>query len=432
MKRSRAQATVQTNAQALPGPDDIQRTVLPNGITLLSRVNANSPSVVLRGYLPAGSLLDPLAQLGLADFTSASLMRGTARRDFQHIYDALESAGASLSFGGGSRTANFGGQALSEDLGLLLELAAEALRQPVFPQEHVERLRAHLLTDLAMRAEDTAEMASLTFEQIVYGSHPFSRPEDGYPETIAAITRQDLVDFHQRHYGPAGMVLAVVGAVQPQAVLELVNRLFGDWQNPQQILPPPLPELQRLAQTRRQNVAIPGKFQADIVMGVAGPARAHPLFLAASLGNNILGQFGMMGRIGEAVREKAGLAYYAYSGLTGGYGPGPWEVAAGVDPQNVEKAIALMVKEIRRFVRQPVRAAELADSQANYIGRLPLSMESNGGVAGSLINLERFELGLDYYRRYPELVKAVTREQILEVAQEHFDPERLGIAVAGP
>jgi zinc protease len=180
-----------------------------------------------------------------------------------------------------------------------------------------------------------------------------------------------------------------------------------------------------------RQVNIPGKSEADIVMGVAGPPRRSPDFLAASLGNNILGQFGMYGRIGESVRERSGLAYHASSGLSGGIGPGPWLFIAGVDPNNLEKVIDLIRQEIARFTREPVNSEELADSQANYIGRLPLSLESNAGVASALLNLERYSLGLDYYLRYPDLIRAITPVEILETAQRYLHPDRLAVATAG-
>jgi zinc protease len=145
-----------------------------------------------------------------------------------------------------------------------------------------------------------------------------------------------------------------------------------------------------------------------------------------------LGQFGMFGRIGESVREKAGLAYYAYSSVNAGIGPGPWSASAGVDPRNVDRAVDLMRDEIARFVREPVGGDELEDSQANFIGRLPLAMESNSGVAGALLNLERYGLGLDYYRQYPDLVRGVTPEMALETARRYLDPDRLAVSVAGP
>jgi zinc protease len=118
--------------------------------------------------------------------------------------------------------------------------------------------------------------------------------------------------------------------------------------------------------------------------------------------------------------------------LNAGQGPGSWEVSAGVNPINVQKAIDLIRSEIGLFVREPVSPEELADSQANYIGRLPLALESNNGMASSLLNLERFDLGLDYYRRYPDMVRAVTREDVVEVARRYLDPAKLAIAVAGP
>ncbi len=417
---------------SLPGPDDITRVVLPNGIVVLARANFNSPSVALTGYLPAGSLSDPDDKLGLADFAASGLMRGTAHRDFQAIYDALESAGASLGFDGGTHTTGFGGRALAEDLSMLLELISQALRQPVFPENQVERLRAQVLTGLAIRAQDTGEMASLAFDKIVYAGHPYSRPDEGVPETVQSITRQDLLDFHQRYFSPREMVVVVVGAVEPSRAVDLVAAVLADWGNPQQVDLPDLPHLKPLQATSTEVVSIPGKYQSDIVMGVAGPPRRSPDFVAASLGNSVLGQFGMMGRIGDAVREKAGLAYYAYSSLSGGMGPGPWSISAGVDPANVEQAQALIRQEIARFVSQPVDAAELADSQANFIGRLPLSLESNSGVAGALLNLERYDLGLDYYFRYADMVRAVTVEDVLAAAQHYLHPDKLGIAIAGP
>jgi zinc protease len=419
------------NSHSLPGPDDITRRILPNGITVLTRPNFSSLSVVVNGNLSAGSIFEPDEKLGLADFTALALMRGTAQRDFQQLYEALESNGASLGIDGGTHTAGFYGHALAEDIDLLIGTLAEALRQPVFPSDQVERLRAQLLTSLAIRAQDTAEVASLTFDELVYAGHPYSRPEEGNPDTVRSITREDLVTFHKVHYGPRGMVISIVGAIDPECAIDSVSRFLGDWENPAQPEPPALPPLQALNEMVTRQVHIPGKSEADIVMGVAGPPRRSPDFLPASLGNSILGQFGMFGRIGESVRERAGLAYHASSSLSGGIGPGPWLVIAGVNPQNLEKAINLVRQEIARFVTDPVTSEELADSQANFVGRLPLSLESNGGVSAALLNLERYGLGLDYYRRYPDLIAAVTPAEILETARHYLHPDRLAIATTG-
>lgn len=417
---------------SIPGPHDIQRKVLSNGITLLVRSNFNSASVVISGMLGAGSQFDPLDKLGLANFTALSLMRGTKTFDFQSIFERLESAGASLGFGASVHNTSLGGRALAEDLPLLVDTLSDCILNPVFPEQYFERLKNQLLTGLAIRAQNTGDMASLTFDRLLFPGHPYGYPEDGFTETVLNITRQDLVDFHHRQYGPTNMVMVVVGAVTAENVFDLIENKLGDWKNPQLNTSISYPQINPLEKTLREHVPLAGKSQADIVMGTLGPKRNVPEYLAASLGNNILGQFGMMGRIGDAVREKAGLAYYASTSVNSWIESGSWEVSAGVNPANMDKAIKLIIEELERFITEPVLQSELEDSQANYIGRLPLSLESNSGVANSILNLERFNLGLDYFQKYPDLVREVTPQQILKAAQKYIDPKKLVIASAGP
>jgi zinc protease len=420
------------STKSLPGPEDIHREVLSNGIVVLARANFNSPAVAIRGYVKSGSVLDPDEKLGLADFAASALMRGTARHSFDRIYDLLESSGASLGFDSGIDSTSFHGHALSEDLPLLLRLLSESLREPTFPPAEVEKLRHHLLTGLAIRAQDTADMADLVFDGLLFRGHPYARPEDGNPKTVAGISRADLVRFHRQSFGPAGMVIAVVGAVDPKRAADAVRRAFGTWKKPRQAVLPVVGDPRRLRKTTKRHHTIADKSQADIIIGTNGPRRVSPDYLAASLGNSILGQFGMMGRIGKAVREQSGLAYYAYSQLSSGLGPGAWTVSAGVNPANVDKAIGIIVDELGRFVKRGVSAQELSDSQANFIGRLPLSLESNAGVATALLSIERYGLGLDYYKRYAQRVKRISRAEVLEAARKYIDPDRLVIASAGP
>ncbi len=417
---------------SLPGPNDIYREVLTNGITVLARSNFNSPSVVVAGFFEAGALFDPDDKLGLAEYTVLSLMRGTMNRTFDEIYHALESVGAGLGFNTGVHKSGFNGRSLAEDLPLLLELLSEAITMPTFPKAEIEKLRAQLLTGLAIRAEDTSDMASMVFDNILFKDHPYSRPEDGYPETIQNIKRADLVKFHREHFGPRGMVMAIVGGVKPEDAVKQVKRALGGWQVKGQKETPALPPLKPLKKTVSKHQRIRGKSQSDLIIGTNGPMRRDPDFMSASIGNNILGQFGMMGRIGDVVREKSGLAYYAYSSLSAGLGPGSWEVSAGVNPQNIKKASGLILDELKRFVQEGVTADELADTKANFIGRLPLSLESNGGVANALLNIERHQLGLDYYHRYQDLVDEVTAEDVLNTARKFIDPDKLVMASAGP
>jgi zinc protease len=418
------------NFSSLPGPHDIHRKVLQNGITLLTRSNFNSASVVLSGYLGAGSVFDPLDKLGLAHFTSLALMRGTQTQDFQQIFEGLESIGASLGFGASVHNTSVGGRSLAEDFPQLVKTLADCLLNPTFPEIYISRLKSQLLTGLAIRSQDTSEMASLLFDELLFPGHPYGLPEDGYVETIQKIEQEDLLEFHKTFFSPKNMVVVVVGAVEPETVFDNFEKSLGEWDNP-------LPENMKLSminplqKTIRRHVPIPGKSQTDLVMGTLGPMRHASDYLSASLGNNILGQFGMMGRIGDAVREKAGLAYYASTSVNAWIESGSWEVSAGVNPKNLDKAINLIIKELEKFCSEMVTTQEIEDSQANYIGRLPLSLESNSGVANSILNLERFNLGLDYLQRYPALVNEITPKSILEAAQKYIDPRNLVIVSAG-
>jgi zinc protease len=418
--------------ESLPGPQDITRTELENGIVLLVRPNHNSLSVAISGFLQAGSLYDPESKLGLADFTASTLMRGTTSRSFNEIYHELESMGASLGVSPGAHTAGFGAKSLADDLSHLLGVLADILIHPTFPKKDIEKVRSQLLTGLDLRSQDTREMASLGFDQIAYAGHPYRFPGDGYPETIQAITQKDLKEFHAKNYGPKEMVIVITGAIKPDKALKLVTDSLGSWSNPNQPKVIQVPEAKPLKETTRAHHEIEEKSQADIVLGVVGPQRKWEGFIPALLGNSILGQFGMMGRIGESVRNQAGLAYYAFSSLSSSIGPGPWTVSAGVAPENQEKAIELIKNELTQFTAEPVSAQELADVQSNYIGRLPLSLESNSGVASALLTMERYQLGLDYLQEYEKMIREVTAESILEAARQYLDPDLLAISTAGP
>jgi zinc protease len=422
-----------THQHTLPGPDDITRRELPNGIAVLVRENHHSQSVVITGSLNAGSVFDPPDSVGLASFLASVLLRGTVNRDFATIHELLEGNGANLHVSGGMHTVGFGGKSLHEDLPLLLDLLADALRHPSLPEEHVERLRGQIITGLKIREQDTRYMAGRAFRRLAYpAEHPYSRQSEGCIETVTSITRAQLADFHHRHFGPGGMILIVVGAIHADDAFRLVEEKFGDWKNPDQPPLPDLPVIPPMEAPRIETLVMPGKSQSDVVLGVPGPSRFVDDWQAANLANSILGVFGMYGRIGAEVREKRGMAYYSYSRLDGGLGPGSWRVLAGVNPANVERAIESIRDEIRRIITEPVSDDELADNKANFIGRLPLQLESNEGVAGSILSMERYELGLDYLQRYVDVIGGVTKEDVLHAAQRYLNPDVYALAVAGP
>jgi len=399
---------------------------------VLVRENHSSPSVVVGGYLPVGAYDERPEQAGLATFTASALMRGSAHRTFEQIYEELESVGASVGVSGATHTTSLGAKSLAEDLPLVLDILADVLRHPTFPRDEVEKLRGEYLTNLEERAHNTRRMANLIFYELAYPEeHPYARSTVGYTETIGRLSHGDLAEFYAGGYGPQGMVIVVVGAVETADALAQVETAFGDWEghNYERVS---LPEVPQIAEIRERTISIPGKTQSDIILGYPGPSRAAPDFLDAVVSNTILGVFGLMGRLGEKVRDEQGLAYYSLSRVAGGPGPGPWRVTAGVNPANIERAIVSIRAEIRRMCEEPVGEEELSDNIAFITGSLPLRLETNGGMAQTILNMEHYNLGLDYLQRYAGLINEITAERVQAVAHRWLDPDAYALAVAGP
>ncbi len=417
---------------SVPHSENITRVQLANGITVLVYENFAAQSVVLSGALLGGAIFESPAENGLASFVSAGLMRGTQHRDFETIHSALEEVGADLGISSGTHRVLFQGKALAEDLPLLIDLLNDSLRFPLFPDVQIERMRGERLTWLQYQQTDSRRQVAKAFRENLYTpNHPYYYSPYGTLETVATLTVDSMRAFHARHYGPKAMTLCVVGAVQAREVIDLVYEYMGDWHNPHQPDEPPLPGLEPLTKIRCARVALPGKSQTDIMLGVIGPSRFASDYQAASLANSVLGQFGMMGRIGAAVREKSGMAYYAYSRLEGGIGPGAWLVTMGVNPENIERAIALSLDEVRRMLQTPIDAAELLDNQNYYVRRLPLQLESNEGLCSAILTMETYQLGLDYLLHYEETIMRLTPDDLHAALHHYWNMDAYVLAIAG-
>lgn len=415
-----------------PGPENILRQTLANGITVLAYENFTSPTIVVDGLVRVGAIQDNSDKIGLSSFTADMLMRGTQQHDFTQIFECLESVGASLGFGSGRHVTHFSGYGLVEDIDLLLELLTGSLRSPTFPPLHVERLRGQIQTGFQIRANDTRRTAMLAFMETLYENHPYGRSIQGYPHTIANITDKALAEFHTHNYGPQGMIITVAGAIEADKSIEKIASFFADWNNPRQepvgeVGDSPRPSAEIIVERKML-----GKTQADLILGLPGPRRSAPDYLHASLMNTVLGVFGMMGRIGQTVREEQGLAYYASSHLAGGLGPAPWTADAGTAPETVSNVITGIKREIDRIQNEPLSTSELDDCKSYRIGSLPVGLETNAALANTIVDMELYGLGLDYLQRFPDLMRSVSADQIQIAAQKHLSTEQLVIAVAGP
>ena len=203
---------------------------MSNGMVALIQRNPNSPSVSVRGDVAVGAANEPPEKNGLAVFTGAALIRGTARRTFQQIVAETEALGATVNAGGGMHSSGFGGRALTEDFPLILGILADMLRSPTFPAQEVERLRGQFLMSLRESEQETRTQASRVARALLFPpEHPYSRLTSGRVETVKSITRDDLATFQQL-YHPALTTIAIVGDVDPPAVIEALEQVFGSWE----------------------------------------------------------------------------------------------------------------------------------------------------------------------------------------------------------
>jgi zinc protease len=419
---------------SLPGPENIVRRVFDNGTVGLAWENDSSPSVVVHGWIWTGSIDEPAGQAGLAGLTASMLTRGTERRTFSQIGEEIESLGAALSFGSSGHRTTFAAKCLVEDLPLVVDILADCLHHPTFPIEYVEKRRGEILTALQQREFNTTQMASLRFHELMYPDHPYGRSSLGYEDTIHSLTRENIEAFYTQTYGTQGARNAgvtIVGAIPTEQGLDLLENALGTWQGGKHVQAP-LPPVEAVKATREVQTSIPGKTQSDIVLGWLGLTRQDPDFFPAYLANCILGQFGLMGRLGDYVRDEHGLAYYCTSRLDAGLGAGPWAAVAGVDPANLERTIEAILDQIKRIQQEPVGKDELKDNKAYLVGSMPLRLEAKEGIAAQIAHMEMHQLGLDYLRRFSDLIQAVTAEDIMAATQKHMNPDAYVVSVAGP
>jgi zinc protease len=426
-------AATQTDIPAPIGPHTIRRFTLSNGIRLIVQENHASPSVVLRGHVWAGSVSEPADRTGLADFTASAVRRGSTTRTYQVVNELIETVGASVFIGAGRRLTRFGGKALAEDLDLLVDVLGDLLLNPAFDPAELEKLRGQTITSLKELENNTRGLAEREFRQALFSpEHPYGRPVEGTLESVPQISRSDAQTFYAAHYRPEAACLVVVGDVAAERVGELLDSRLGGWRPAGDPSPPDLPPIPPLAEPRRAVRTLANKTQVDIVLGTLGPARAAPDLYAARVADTILGHLGLMGRLGERVRDQLGMAYYAYSTLEAGLEPGPWSVSAGVAPESVAGAVEAILAEIARLRDEPVTDAELEDAQDYLTGVLPLRLETNEGIAGTLLDMELYQLGDDYIMRYPGIIRGVTKTDVQTAVHKYLDPARYALAIAGP
>jgi zinc protease len=422
-----------TSAARVPSRH-VTRFTMDNGISVIVQENHANPTVALRASVPAGSLADPQDRPGLAGFTAAMLSRGTTQRSALGFATALEDVGASLGAGADTLATAITGQALTRDFDLVLDLFTEMLRQPTFPAADLERLKGETLAGIAQSKTNPDRVASRAFERAVFPSgHPL-RPEtfEESEAAVAAMTRDDLVAFHRRQYGPDRMIVVVAGDVAAEQVRDALQKRLGDWPRNPEARPIGPPDLPLQTAPVSLEIPVPDRSQAAIIWGHAGGLRrSDPDFYQVQVMSLILGGGALTSRFSTSIRDDQGLAYTVYGSFDASLYPGPYRAGMGTNPANARKAVAALEAEVRRIRRDGVTRREVDEAVAYLTGRFPLRLETNAGIAEILWGMEFFNLGADYIDRYASYYRAVTVQQVNEAARAHLHPDVATVVVAG-
>jgi len=416
----------------------VDEAALPGGARLLLLPRHHNPTVHLYGSLLAGHALVEQARWTAASVLPEMLERGTARFDRMAMARTLEDRGIELAVSGESFNpleVFCTGRCLARHTDLMLDLLAEMLRRPTFPPDELEKVRILRLGELSQAQEDTFLRGYEVFSRLIYPpGHPHHRrPFDERRAGLESLTRDDLVATHAELYGPASLVLAMVGDFDPGAVTARLRGVLEGWcagvAHP--------PDVARLGPADcsggEGRESMPDKPNLDVILGHGGGLRRlDDDFLAAVLGNSVLGHSTLSSRLGRRLRDREGLTYGVISRFFGAsLVDGPWAVTFSVAPANLERALAAVREEIARLLGEGPDEAELADERAAMAGSYRVALATPGGIARELARVTRHGLPPAEVDRLPEAVLATPMAAVRDALRRHIDPSRLSLAVAG-
>ena len=404
------------------------RFTLPNGLVVLVAERPGPPIVSVRAGVAAGAVLDPPQRAGLANVTARLLPRGTRSRTALEIDRAIELVGGSLEAGASRDGAEVELDVLRKDLDLGLDLLADLLTAPSFPQAELEKTRDEIRGSLRRSEEDPAIVAGRLLRALAFPGHPYGVPVDGTAESLGRITRDEVQGFHARTYRPDAVVVAVAGDVTAAAVRSAVSARLGAWSVP--AAPTALPGAAVRGEPGATRSVQRDLVQATILLGQATIPRAHPDHYALTVATHILGG-GSASRLYRTVREERGLAYSVAADYLPGRLGGLLVVDVQTDNDRVGAVLALARAEVGRLRRTPPEPVELARAKAYLTGSFPLRTVTAGQVADLLLAVEQLGLGLDYPVGFHRGITAVSGEDVLRVARAWWDPDRLSRVVVG-
>jgi zinc protease len=401
---------------------------LANGLQVVLVSHHEQPAVSVRMIVRAGAAQDPKGKMGLAMLTASLVDQGAGNRSAEQIADSIDFVGGILGTGAGTDLTYINTVVMNDSLPLALQLMADVVRRPTFAPEEVERQRQQAMSGLKVAAEDPDNVASQIIDRLIYGFHPYGLPGSGTAESLATLTRQDIVDFHQRYYTPNNALIAIVGDVAANDAMAGLEKVFGDWQSREV---PPFKPIEPPDPTRRVIVIDkPDSVQTEIRVGQLGIPRRHNDFLAMDQAVKILGGEGA-NRLQQVLRSQRGLTYGASADLQAYKTTGGIVAETDTRTETTAEALRLTIDEFYKLQRERVYEGELEGAQSYLAGHFPLTIETPDAIATQVLNQLFYDLPLEELQTFPDRVRSVTPDDVQRVARGYFRPDRLAIVLVG-
>ncbi|HEU4455566.1 MAG TPA: pitrilysin family protein [Longimicrobium sp.] len=404
---------------------------LANGLRVVVVPQTALPIVHGRFLVGAGSVYEPLAKNGLASLTGQLLDEGVQGMTGAQIAARMEQLGAQFGTGAGYATGMAQVTSLKSVFPEALELAAKVVMQPVFPEGEFTRLRNEALAGAVQRRATVEGLANEAFSLALFEpTAPYSRLPGGTAETLQAITREDVVDWHRRMYAPGNTTLLLVGDVSAQEARRMAERALGSWTGTAAQLPAISNPVRPAQGTRIILVDRPGSVQSGIAAGQAAISQTDPDYYALDALTQVLGG-GFKARLNSNLRERHGYTYGAFAGFNPLQGTGTISINTAVRTSATDSALVEIVNEYRRIASEPVPEAELRGGLANIVGSFPNSVQTVQGLAQRMERVLIYGLPLDYWATYRERQAGVTPSDLTAVAARRLTPDALTIVIAG-
>jgi zinc protease len=408
-----------------------EEATLKNGLQVLLLRSTKVPTFNMQLVVLSGGLADPADYHGLANFTAALLREGTTKRSSKEISEQVDALGATLNANAGlsSLTSTVTAAGLMENFDQTLDLFADVIRNPTFPQAEVARYKTRTLSQLQFQRSIPQFLAAEQFSRAIYGtSHPasFIVPPS---ESISKLSSKDIADFHAKYYRPNNAIFAIVGDITMAEIMPKLEKAFGDWEKGD-VPATTIPAAPAQGDARIYLIDRPGSVQTVLQLGTLGIERTSPDYFAVLLADHVLGG-GPSGRLFLNLREDKGYTYGAYSNFGGSKFRGTWISSSEVRTDVTEGAMKEFMYELNRLRNEKVEPVELENAKRAIIGSFALSLEQPQALLQNIITQKLYNLPADYWDTYPQKVSAITADDVQRVAQKYIDLQHLQVVAVG-